>query len=67
MVNDRSNKNVQKLGWKKGAENICRLCGTPIKESQLSKNNFKRAYELKWCTHYSCYQKMINMLDRETR
>lgn len=65
MVNDRSK--TKEMGWKKGSDNICRLCGTEVKESQLSKNKFKRAYELKWCCHYSCYEKMIGMMDRNSR
>lgn len=54
-------KNV--VRWKKGAK--CSICGTEVKEAHLSKDSFKRNYELKWCLHWACHEKLLGIVDRE--
>lgn len=45
----------------------CSICGQPLLEKHLSKDEHKRAYELKWGLHYACHMKMIGVADRSSR
>lgn len=56
---------VKKVTWKEGSP--CNICGQPVMQKHLSKDNFKKEYEMRWCVHYACQQKMLGVLDRNTR
>lgn len=51
--------------WTNGAK--CTICGQPIMQNQLSKNQFQKDYEMKWNVHWACTQKVTGYLDRNTK
>lgn len=51
--------------WSNGKP--CSLCGQPILEKQLSNEQFKRDYEMRWAVHYACHLKMIGVADRNSK
>lgn len=66
MYNRGSYKPPKKVvTWKDGK--LCTICGTPILEKHLTKDEYTRDYEKKWCLHWACRAKMLGHLDRNTQ
>lgn len=58
-------KTKKVIRWTNGK--LCSLCGQPMLEKQLSKEQFKRDYEMKWAIHFACHMKMIGVSDRNSK
>ena len=50
--------------WFEGAP--CSLCGRPIYRDTMNRGAYERDIEETWCVHFSCQQKALNKLDRDT-